>query len=250
MSKEAASRCLESLDVLVLAGGLGTRLRAAIGETPKLLAPVGGQPYLAYLLEWVRRFGARRIILSLGYKADAVLEFLSRQPVPDLEIVTLVEPEPLGTAGAVRFARSELRTDPVLIMNGDSYTEADLCALVARHRQENALGTLLCVEVANAGRYGRVAIDQAGRIANFVEKDSDFAGTAPISAGVYVISARLLDAIAAGTGSSIERDVFQALPPGTLAAMAGRYRFIDIGTPDSLARACEIIERRSAELLP
>jgi mannose-1-phosphate guanylyltransferase len=250
MSKEAASRCLESLDVLVLAGGLGTRLRAAIGETPKLLAPVGGQPYVAYLLDWLRRFGARRIILSLGYKAEAVLEFLSRRSVPDLEIVTVVEPEPLGTAGAVRFARSELRTDPVLIMNGDSYTDADLCALVARHRQENTLGTILCAEVANAGRYGRVAIDRAGRIASFVEKDAGFVGTAPISAGVYMLSARLLDIVAAGTGSSLERDVFQALPPGSLAAMAGRYRFIDIGTPDSLARAADIIEHPSAELLP
>jgi NDP-sugar pyrophosphorylase family protein len=241
MSAGSATRCLESIDVLVLAGGLGTRLRPAIGESPKLLATVAGRPYLSLLLDWLTRFGARRIVLSLGYKADAVLDFLSRQPRQDLDIVPVVEAEPLGTAGAIRLARSELRTDPVLALNGDSFADADLCALLARHREAGASGTLLCAEVDDARRYGRVAVDGAGCITRFIEKDPDVRGPAPVSTGIYVLSGRLLDVIATGTGASLESDVFAVLPAGSLAAMVGRYRFVDIGTPASLARAAAVL---------
>ncbi len=239
----AAGRCLEALDVLVLAGGLGTRAAAALGDTPKLLAPIAGRPYLAYLLDWLGRFGARRIVLGLGHLAGAVQFYLARTPTPGFEIVPVVEPRPLGTAGAVRFARGALRTDPVLVMNGDNLVDADLCALLLRHRGCRALGTILCTEVEDAGRYGRIALDRDGRIERFVEKDSAFRGAATISAGVYALSARLLDEIAAGSARSLEEEVFEHLPAGTLAALSGRYRFIDIGTPDSLARAAEVLAR-------
>jgi len=241
----AAGRCLEALDVLVLAGGLGTRLRAALGDTPKLLAPIAGRPYLAYLLDWLGRFGARRIVLGLGHLAQAVRDYLGRTPTPGFEIVPVVEPRPLGTAGAIRFARAALRTDPVLVINGDSLVDADLCALLRRHRAARAIGTILCTEVEDGGRYGRIALDEAGRITRFVEKDPSFRGPAIISAGVYLLSARLLDAIASGDAASLEEEVFARLPAGALAALAGRYRFIDIGTPDSLARAAEVLARPS-----
>ena len=112
----------------MLAGGLGTRIRPVLGDTPKLLAPIGGRPYLWYLLEWLRKFGARRIVLGLGHGAGAVLDYLRAQPAADLDIVTVVEPSPLGTAGAIRFARAHLRSDPVLVLNGDTFVNADLCA--------------------------------------------------------------------------------------------------------------------------
>ncbi len=239
----AAGRCLEALDVLVLAGGLGTRLQAALGDTPKLLAPIAGKPYLAYLLAWLGRFGARRVVLGLGHLAEAVRAYLARTPMPGFEIVPVVEPRPLGTAGAVRFARGALRTDPALVMNGDSLVDADLCALLLRHRAARALGTILCTEVEDAGRYGRIALDRDGRIERFVEKDPACRGAATVSAGVYALSAQLLDEIAAGSARSLEQEVFQHLPAGTLAALSGRYRFIDIGTPDSLARAAEVLVR-------
>lgn len=240
------AKCLERLDVLVLAGGLGTRLRGVLGDTPKLLAPVAGRPYLGYLLDWLERFGARRIVLALGQGAAAVLDYLAGAPRPGLEIATTVEPRPLGTAGAIRFARGKLASDPVLVMNGDSFVDADLCALVERHRQAAALGTMLCVDVDDAGRYGRVLIDDAGRVAGFIEKDASHHGGATINAGVYLLSRRLLDEIAAGSAISLERDVFAGLPAGSLAAVPGRHRFIDIGTPESLARAAEVFEPAGA----
>jgi mannose-1-phosphate guanylyltransferase len=234
--------CLASIDVLVLAGGLGTRIRPVLGDLPKLLAPVGGRPYLSHLLDWLREFGVRRIVLGLGHGAGTVLDHLKAHPAADLDIRTVLEPSPLGTAGAIRFARAELHSDPALVLNGDTFVNADLCALVARQRETGALGTLLCVNVDNAGHYGRVMLDPRGRIERFAEKDSSFHGPAVVSGGVYALSAALLDRIAAGDARSIEYDVFQRLPAGELAAYSGRFDFIDIGTPESVAAAADVFD--------
>ena len=154
--------------------------------------------------------------------------------------MTVTEPRPLGTAGAIRFARPNLRTDPVLVMNGDSFADADLCAFVAHHRRARAKATLLCAEVDDAGRYGRVELDGKGRIRGFIEKDPDFHGRSAVSAGVYLFSAALLDEIAAGSAVSLEHDVFGRAPAGSLDAFAGRFAFIDIGTPESLKLAARV----------
>ncbi len=237
------AQCLAPLDVFVIAGGLGTRTGSVLGNTPKLLAPIAGKPYLTYLLDRLRRFGAKRIVLGLGHRAEAVLDFLDRNAhaYAGLDVATVVEPQPLGTAGAIRFARPHLRSDPVLIMNGDSFADADLCAFLDHHRRAGAKATLLCVEVDDAGRYGRVDIDDKGRIHGFIEKDRDFHGASAVSAGVYLFSAALLEEIAAGQAASLEREVFGNAPPGAFAAFAGRFAFVDIGTPDSLRVAERVI---------
>jgi NDP-sugar pyrophosphorylase family protein len=239
----SGAHCLDALDVFVIAGGLGTRLGPVLGDTPKLLAPISGRPYLAYLLDWLWRFGAARIVLGLGHRASAIIDFLNLDTGShsDLTVVTVTEPRPLGTAGAIRFARPQLRTDPVLIMNGDSFADADLCQFVERHHAAKAKATLLCAMVDDAGRYGRVELDPRGRIHRFIEKDPQFHGSGVVNAGVYLFSAAMLDEIAAGNATSLERDVFECAPAGSLDAFAGRFRFIDIGTPESLALAGEVI---------
>jgi NDP-sugar pyrophosphorylase family protein len=250
LNATSRGRCLEEIDVLVIAGGLGTRIQPVLGNVPKLLAPISGRPYLAYLLDWLRRFGAARVVLGLGHQAHAVVDFLKGDAASrrDIAVETVIEPRPLGTAGAVRFARGSLHTDPVLVMNGDSFAGADLCKFLEHHRNVRAKATLLCAEVDDAGRYGRVALDQAGRIQGFVEKDPAFHGANPVSAGVYLFSAALLDEIASGDAKSLERDVFARAPSGSLDAFTGRFTFIDIGTPESLALAGKVIgsDARSA----
>ena len=229
----------------MLAGGLGTRIRSVLGELPKVLAPIGGEPYLAHLLAWLRHFGATRVVLGLGHRSDAVIAHLTEHAPSDIAIETIVEPRPLGTAVAIRFARPSLRSDPALVVNGDSFADADLCAMIERHHISGARGTMLCAKVANAGRYGRVEIDAHAFIRGFVEKDPTFHGTALINAGISALSAALLDEIAAGVAALLERDVFEHLPPGTLAAFITEGNFIDIGTPESLAVAGQIISARA-----
>jgi NDP-sugar pyrophosphorylase family protein len=234
-------RCLGSIDILVLAGGLGTRIRSALGDTPKLLAPIGGQPFLSYLLRWPTSFGARRVVLALGHGAAAVQEYLLDFRDTALALTAVVEPRPLGTAGAVRFARVRLHSDPVLVMNGDSFAAADLCGFLAFHRVAGATGTVLCATAEHASCYGRITTDENARIRAFVEKDVEFQGRALVNAGVYLFSGALLDTIVAMPGPSLERDVFERLPAGSLAAFGGPLDFIDIGTPATLATAATLL---------
>jgi NDP-sugar pyrophosphorylase family protein len=241
LTSSRQGRCLESVDVLVLAGGLGTRIRPALGNMPKLLAPIDGRPFLSYLLQWLISFDARRVVLALGHGAAAVQEYLRDFRDPALAVSAIVEPRPLGTAGAVRFARARLHTDPVLVMNGDSFVAADLCAFLAFHRASGAAGTVLCATVEHAGRYGRIATCENARIREFVEKDIAFQGRAMVNAGLYLLSPSLLDTIVAMPGPSLERDVFERLPVSSLAAFAGGFDFVDIGTPERLATAVSVL---------
>ena len=91
-SVSVRGRCLEALDVFILAGGLGTRIRPVLGDLPKILAPIAGRPYLDYLLDWLRGFGARRIVLGLGHRAEAVVDYMKAQPADPLELITVIEP--------------------------------------------------------------------------------------------------------------------------------------------------------------
>ena len=238
--------CLEGTDLAVLAGGLGTRVRGVLKDTPKVLAPIAGRPYLSYLLDWLEGFGARRIVLCLGHLADAVLDYVNTAPPRRCDLIPVVEPVPLGTAGALRQARAELRSDPVMVVNGDSFVDADLCAFLDSHRASGAEASILCAEVEDPGRYGCVEISADGRIRRFAEKNPLTTGVAPVNAGIYLLNATLLDRIASGSSTSLEHDVFEALPAGATHGMIGRFPFVDIGTPESLARASKVLSRLTA----
>lgn len=230
---------LNHIDVAVLAGGLGTRIRGVLGDTPKVLAPIAGRAFLGHLLDYLAQFGTRRVVLCLGHLADRVTAWLAQgDSRHSLDVVCQIEPRPLGTAGAIRFVRDELKTDPVLVMNGDTFLDADLRAFVAAHRLSGAEASVLCVEVDDAARYGRVDIGADGRVIRFAEKAP---GRGTVNAGIYLFSAAFLDRLAASDAVSLERDVLERLPAGTLHASVMHGRFIDIGTPDSLAKAPEVI---------
>jgi len=243
----AVTGALASVDVAVLAGGLGTRLRPVLGETPKILAPIGGKPYLDHLLAWLTGYGARRVVLCLGFRAELVLDYLKRHPFPAVEIATSVEPEPLGTAGGLRLALPLLRSDPVLVMNGDTFVDANLATFAQAHREARAAASVLCATVQSTARYGRLDLDAAGRVARFREKDPADAGPGSINAGLYLFSQAWLKDFGRTEGPSLERDVFAAAPAGTFTAIpAGDVAFVDIGTPESYAEAEAILGRALA----
>jgi len=237
--RNIASDCLKNIDVVVLAGGLGTRLSPVLKDKPKILAPIGKRPYIVFLLSWLKSFGARRVIFGLGHLAGAVSDYLEANVTDDFEISVVIEEKPLGTAGAITNLRSEIRTNPVVIMNGDSFVEADLCDFVAFHRREKATVSILCTEVPDAGRYGAVKIDGDNRVVEFQEKNA-YVGEGMINAGVYLFDPKLLVEISK-SGPSLEKDFFPNQPIGRLIAMSGQYNFLDIGTPLDLARAPDIL---------
>lgn len=229
---------LTDSDAIILAGGFGTRIRTVLGDTPKLLAPVGRHILLDLLLRRLADQGAGRALLALGHRAEAVADYLAAKDDLPLPVVPVVEPAPLGTAGAIRHLRGLLRPGPAAAMNGDTLLDFDLAHLLDRQRQTGALATLGCVEIDDAARFGRVAADADDRIERFVEKG--VAGPGLISAGLYALSPALLDRIAAGTGASLEQDYFQTAPTGSLTIARMRGRFVDIGTPEGFAEGARL----------
>ena len=231
---------IADIDIAILAGGLGTRLRDVLPETPKILAPVLGKAFLEHLLDRLIRQGARRVILCLGYRAGDVMAYLEARSFAPLEIWTVVEPKPLGTGGAIASARPLLNSDPVLVMNGDTLVDADLNAFLAGHRTSHAEASILCTEVEDSGRYGRLEIDAHDRVLRFVEKDAN-TGPAWINGGYYLFGRAALEAIATLSKGSLERDILQRMRPGTIHASRTHGRFLDIGTPESLSLAHEVL---------
>ncbi len=231
---------LADIDIVVLAGGLGTRLRSVVHDRPKILAPVGDRPFLDHLLAFLHEQGARRIILALGVMAEQVEAHLERSPLDGLDIVTSIEPEPLGTGGALVNTSRLLRSDPFLVMNGDTFVGADLRAFVMTATALPNEAALLAVRVEDASRYGRLVLDRDDRIRHFEEK-GEASGEAWINGGIYLFQRHLLDRLKTRQKCSLERDLLEALEPGTIMAVRSDAEFVDIGTPESLALAPHII---------
>ena len=229
------ARC-EEVSVVVLAGGLGTRIRPVLGPVPKVLAPIAGQPFLDHLLRRLNEAGFTDILLSLGQGAEQVLDHLACGFERPPGVRHIVEPSPLGTGGALRFALPELTGDTVMVMNGDSWLEVDFAAALDCHAASGAFATVLAAQVPDTTRYGRLDTDDRDRIRAFQEKG--IPGPGAINAGCYLLSREALAEIAAlPERSSLETDWLMRQPAGRLSVYLAEGAFIDIGTPESLANA-------------
>ena len=177
LSLSSEDRCLRDIDIFVIAGGLGTRIKPVLGDLPKLLAPISGRAYLAYLLDWLRQFGAARIVLGLGHQAGAVIDFLERIK-SSYERYGNRDRDRAQAAWHCRrdpVRPTKLRTDPVLVLNGDSFADADLCKFVGCISRAKAKATYF----ARGRQCWPLRPDRTrrhGRIRNFVEKDPNFHG--------------------------------------------------------------------------
>jgi NDP-sugar pyrophosphorylase family protein len=222
----------------VLAGGLGTRLRSVISDRPKPLAPLGDRPFLEYQLELLVRRGVREAVLCVGYLHEQIVAHFGTGAAWGLELHYSVESQPLGTGGALKLAEP-LAEGPLLVLNGDTYCDLDLEALVDRYTnpppgQPRPLAALALAEVADARQYGTVQLDAGGRIGRFCEKSTTTLGPALVSAGVYLLDPAVLGLIPAGRAVSLEREIFPSLLEDRrgMAGYRARVPFIDMGTPE------------------
>jgi NDP-sugar pyrophosphorylase family protein len=230
----------DTMDAIILAGGLGTRLREVVADVPKPLAPVNGRPFLDYQLAQLARFPQiGKVVLAIGHMADKVIGHYRANP-PPLSVEFVVETELLGTGGGLRNALDATRGERVLALNGDSVFRWSLEPLIAVHASTDALATLALVEVDDTSRYGAVTLEH-GRVSAFVEKQAA-AGAGVINAGVYLFERSALAAIPPGEVVSLEREVFPDLcERRRLAATVFRSQFIDIGLPQTYSAAGTIL---------
>ena len=236
--------CLDNFDVIILAGGFGTRLRSLFADRPKVLVPINGVPFLRLYVDWLRGFGARRIILSLGHLADQVQDFVTSQDWGDAEIAANVETSPLGTGGAVRACLPLVQSSAALVANGDSVTRLDLARFVAFHQQKAARLSMVLTHQPQVSNSGLVETDANDAVVSFTEKPPGATRGGYINAGLYLMARPAIEEIPAGRPVSLEKDVFPTFCGRGFFALKGEFPFIDIGTPESYQRAGEFFSRK------
>jgi mannose-1-phosphate guanylyltransferase len=220
------------MQAVILVGGEGTRLRPLTSTVPKPVVPLVDRPFIAYMLEWLGGHGVDDVIMSCGFLATAVRNVLGDGSRYGLRLRFVEEPEPRGTAGALKYAE-ELLDERFLMLNGDVLTDLDLSAQIARHEATGAIGTLALVPVADPTAYGLVRLHDDGAVREFVEKPSaDQIDTNLISAGAYVLERSVLDLVPAERNVSIEREVWPRLVGDGLYGFAAEAYWLDIGTPE------------------
>ena len=227
------------MKAVVLVGGEGTRLRPLTYTTPKPLLPIANVAFLERQLSWLARHGVDEVVLSLGYLPDAFIDHFPDQRFGDLQLRFVVEHEPLGTAGGIRYAAEGIG-ERILVCNGDVLTDLDIGALLAYHDERGAQATIALTRVEDPSAFGVVPTKPDGEVVAFVEKPPRHqAPTNWINAGTYVLEASVLASIPARLRVSIERETFPRMleRPGHLFAMRAEGYWLDIGTPQKYFEA-------------
>ena len=218
------------VSVIILAGGMGTRLKDVINDLPKPMAPVGEKPFLEYLILQLVRWGLRDIILSVGYKQEVIKAYFGNGERWGVNIRYAVENLPLGTGGAIREAMLLTTADSVMVMNGDSFVNLDVSAFWDFHNKKWAIFSLALVNMDDTGRYGMIEIDANGRVLAFKEKQVN--GPGLVNSGVYLLNRNALEYFPSSGVVSLENDVLPYLVGKNMFALPSSVFFIDIGIPE------------------
>ncbi len=218
-----------SLKALILAGGKGTRLRGVVDDLPKPMAPVGGRPFLEHLVEQLIRWEVREVVLATGYRGEVIASHFGDGSRWGVRLRVSQEASPQGTGGAVRDALPLLGREPFLLLNGDSFADADLAGLSALQASRPGSTALALVRLPDTGRYGRVTVDGEGRVLEFSEKRAG--GPGLINGGVLALDPASLPPLPPGE-LSFEREVLPRLVEKGAWGLVGEGFFVDIGVPE------------------
>lgn len=232
---------VKDIDVVMLCGGSGKRLRGVVNDRPKCMAEIGDNPFLDTLLGYVVQFGFRRFVLCTGYMSDFIKQYYRNKDSP-AEILFSEEHEPMGTAGAIKNARMLIKSSPFLVMNADSFCEIDLIRFYDFHKEKCAMCSLaLTNNIKGPDEYGEVVLDERGQVTAFYEKNRSNRYGAFINAGIYMLERKALSLIPLGESFSLEYDLFPKMIKEGIFGYKTNGAFVDIGTPQGLKLANNIL---------
>lgn len=234
---------LSKITAAILAGGLGTRLRSVVSGRPKVLAEVNNRPFIACLLDQIGKAGVKKVVLCTGYLGEQVKATFG-DFYNGLTLLYSQEQLTLGTGGALRLCFPLLKSEPVLVLNGDSFCKADLHYFLNLHVTKKSTASLLLVEVPDVGRYGSVQLSMDGKIVSFEEKGNK-TGPGLINAGVYLLNHAFLESIPINTDVSLEHDMFPLWINRGLYGFQTKGNFLDIGIPQDFATAGDFLKNNT-----
>ncbi len=226
-------------ECIVLAGGLGTRLRSVVADKPKCMAPLGAHPFLYYLLQYLHKQGIQHAVLSLGYLSEQVISWCNSIALP-LRVSFTVEPEPLGTGGGIINALQAVKGNEIFIVNGDTYFDVNLAAFNNFHQSHQSPLSLALKPMQQFDRYGSIQLDEHQQITRFHEKK--FMEEGLINGGIYRTSAGFLQSLSLPEKFSFEKEVLEpGAQAGKLYGFISNTYFIDIGIPEDYEAAKNVL---------
>ena len=222
------------MEAIILAGGLGTRLRDVIADLPKPMAPVNNKPFLHYLFKWIKQYPVEKLVLSAGYKSESIVNYFGNS-VYGIPVEYVIEEKPLGTGGAVKNALHKTSDIDILILNGDTYFPIDLGKFYSFHIENKSLFTIALKRMKSFDRYGTVEC-RGKTIMKFNEKK--FCEDGLINGGIYLINREMIESWEHSSPFSLEKDVMEK-KAGTsiLKGLVFDELFIDIGIPEDYHKA-------------
>jgi D-glycero-alpha-D-manno-heptose 1-phosphate guanylyltransferase len=232
-----------AIHAFILCGGFGTRLRSVLDDRPKSMALISGIPFLQLLIEKLKSQKVGEVILGTGYMAEKIESYFRSGNNLGIPIRYSREDEPLGTGGALKLAEEHL-SDPVLVLNGDSYATWDLPSMLDLFTAKAAAMVIAIQAVKDVARYGNVVVDHEGRVTKFMEK-GDCGGPGLINAGVYLLQKQVVNDLPQRTAISLEKDVFPRLLSDRVYGLVCKGPFVDIGIPEELHRAQTLLTSKA-----
>lgn len=230
------------MDALILCGGEGKRLRPILRNKPKAMVDINGRPFLDILIDYLQRYGIKRIILGVGYKRDMIKSYYSNRN-NKVSIEFSQEHKPLGTGGAVRNSQHLIKSNPFLAMNGDSFCDINIPEFLSFHKTKNALATVALVKTKDTQGYGIIGMDSSHRICYFSEKSKIKKGGF-VNTGIYIFNQKIFSYMSNRAAFSLEYDFFPHLIGKRFYGYVAHKKLIDIGTSDRLKTAERIFANK------